>query len=87
AALEALSHQVPVIISRTSGAGEVLEHVLKVDFWDVDDLANKIVAVITSPALASTLRQNSMAELRRLNWTTAAERCLAGYAAVTMARA
>lgn len=87
AALEALSHQVPVIISRTSGAGEVLEHVLKVDFWDVDDLANKIVAVITNPALASTLRQNSMAELRRLNWTTAAERCLAGYAAVTSGRA
>jgi glycogen(starch) synthase len=86
AALEALSHQVPVIISRTSGAGEVLEHVLKVDFWDVDDLANKIVAVISNPALASTLRQNSMAELHRLNWTTAAERCLAGYAAITSGR-
>ena len=87
AALEALSHQVPVIISRTSGAGEVLEHVLKVDFWDVDDLANKIVAVISNPPLASTLRQNSAAELQRLNWTSAAERCLAGYASVISIKA
>ena len=79
AALEALSHQVPVIISRTAGAAEVLEHVLKVDFWDVDDLANKIVAVIENPALATTLRTNSVVELSRLNWSSAAESCVAGY--------
>ena len=81
AALEALSHQVPVILSRTSGAAEVIQHALKVDFWDVDDLANKIVAVLGNPALASTLRVNSAAEVARLDWTSAARRCLEGYAA------
>lgn len=81
AALEALSHQVPVILSRTSGAAEVIQHALKVDFWDVDDLANKIVALLGNPALASTLRVNSAAEVARLDWSTAAQRCLEGYAA------
>ena len=81
AALEALSHQVPVILSRTSGAAEVIQHALKVDFWDVDDLANKIVAVLRNPAIASTLRVNSAAEVARLDWTSAAHRCLEGYAA------
>jgi glycosyltransferase involved in cell wall biosynthesis len=86
AALEALSHQVPVIISRTSGAGEVLEHVLKVDFWDVDDLANKIAAVLNYPPLAHTLRENSEHEVRRLSWGAAATRCVQGYESVVANR-
>jgi glycosyltransferase involved in cell wall biosynthesis len=81
AALEALSHQVPVILSRTSGAAEVIQHALKVDFWDVDDLANKIVSVLRNPALASTLRVHSAMEVAKLDWTSAARRCLEGYAA------
>ncbi len=46
APLEAMSHDVPVIISKQSGVAEVLDHALKVDFWDTDDLANKILAVL-----------------------------------------
>jgi glycogen synthase len=80
AALEAISHDVPVILSKTSGASEVLTHVLKVDFWDTDEMANKILAVLRHPPLSQTLSQHGMMELHRLTWEGAAERCLAAYA-------
>lgn len=83
AALEAISHDVPVIISKTSGASEVLRHVLKVDFWDTDEMANKIIAVLKFPALADTLRTHGAMELHRLTWDGAAERCLASYGSAT----
>lgn len=81
AALEAISHDVPVIISKTSGASEVLRHVLKVDFWDIDDMANKILAVLRYPPLASTLREHGTMELRRLTWDDAAAACEQTYRA------
>lgn len=77
--LEAISHGVPVIISRSSGVSEVLEHALKVDFWDIEEMANKIVAVLRHPPLASTLRQNASAEIRQMTWDKAAGACLRLY--------
>ncbi|MGD9791081.1 MAG: glycosyltransferase [Phycisphaerales bacterium] len=79
AALEAIKHDVPVILSKTSGASEVLTHVLKVDFWDIDEMANKILAVLRHPPLSQTLRQHGSFELHRLTWDGAAERCVASY--------
>ncbi|MCA9284401.1 MAG: glycosyltransferase [Phycisphaerales bacterium] len=76
APLEALGHDVPVLISKTSGVSEVLTHALKVDFWDVDDMANKIVAVLRHPPLGRTLLDHGRFELRRLTWDGAAERCV-----------
>jgi len=75
APLEAMGHDVPVLISRTSGVSEVLTHALKCDFWDVDDMANKIVAVLRHPPLSRTLRHHGQFEVRRLTWDGAAERC------------
>ncbi|MEM1354895.1 MAG: glycosyltransferase family 4 protein [Planctomycetota bacterium] len=80
APLEAISHDVPVIISKTSGVSEVLEHVLKVDFWDTHDIANKIIAVLRHPPLGATLRQHADFETRALTWDGAAEKCEAVYA-------
>jgi glycosyltransferase involved in cell wall biosynthesis len=79
AALEAVHHDVPVILSRQSGASEVLRHVLKVDFWDVDEMANKIIAVLRHPPLSETLRRHGPAELRWLTWDGAAEKCVQSY--------
>lgn len=73
--LEAISHDVPVIISRTSGVSEVLTHALKVDFWDTHEIANKIIAVLRHPPLSLTLREHADMELRRLNWDDSAARC------------
>ena len=77
--LEALSRDVPVIISKQSGVSEVLTHALKVDFWDVDEMANKIVAVLRYPPLSRTLREHGQLELRKLTWDGAAQRCAKVY--------
>jgi len=54
--LEAMSQGTPTIISRQSGVSEVLVNTLKTDFWDVDEIANKITAVLKYPPLGITLR-------------------------------
>ncbi|MEM9066240.1 MAG: glycosyltransferase [Planctomycetota bacterium] len=79
AALEAMLHDTPVIISKQSGAAEVLTHALKVDFWDTDEMASKIVSVLRYPALSSTLREHGAYELRGLTWDGAAEKCVKTY--------
>ncbi|MBN1341104.1 MAG: glycosyltransferase family 4 protein [Phycisphaerae bacterium] len=76
APLEALSQDVPVIISKQSGVAEVLTHVLKVDFWDINEMANKIIAVLKHPPLQSTLREHGSFEVRKLSWSDSAERCV-----------
>ncbi len=79
APLEAMSHDVPVIISKQSGVSEVLQHALKVDFWDINEMANKIIAVLRHPPLATTLRQHGNFEVRRMSWTDAARSCVHVY--------
>jgi len=75
APLEALDNDVPVIISKQSGVSEVLRHALKVDFWDVNEIANKIVAVLKYPPLEMTLRNHGNFEVRKLRWRDSAEKC------------
>ena len=75
APLEALNHDVPVIISKQSGVSEVLTHALKVDFWDVDEIANKMVAVLKYPPLQLTLRDHGSFEVRKLRWKDSARKC------------
>jgi glycogen(starch) synthase len=75
APLEAMSHDVPVIVSKQSGVSEVLNHALKVDFWDINEMANKIVAVLKHPPLANTLREHGSFEVRRRSWADAAKAC------------
>ncbi len=79
APLEAINAGVPVIISKQSGVSEVLTHALKVDFWDTDEMANMIVAVLRHPPLSATLRHHGTFELRRLTWEGAAEKCVQSY--------
>ena len=79
APLEAMNHDVPVIISKQSGVSEVLNHVLKVDFWDTDEIANKIIAVLRHPPLAAMLRQHGAYEVQKLSWADAARQCLEVY--------
>ncbi len=79
APLEAMRNDVPVIVSKQSGVSEVLTHALKVDFWDTDEMANKIVAVLRYPPLGQTLREHGRFELRGLTWDGAAEKCVKVY--------
>jgi glycosyltransferase involved in cell wall biosynthesis len=79
-ALEAIQYGVPVILSKSSGAAEVLHRgVLKVDFWDVDTMANDILAILEHPPLRADLLQAGQEEVRELTWEKAADKCVAVY--------
>ena len=75
APLEALDNDVPVIISKQSGVSEVLMHALKVDFWDINEIANKIIAVLKYPPLQMTLKSHGNFEVRKLRWIDSAAKC------------
>jgi glycosyltransferase involved in cell wall biosynthesis len=66
--LEAAARDVPVIVSRQSGVVEVLKGALVVDSWDVEDLANKILALIRRPALRAELVGRGRQDARELTW-------------------
>lgn len=72
--LEALLCGTPAIISKQSGVSEVLTHALKVDFWDVDEMTNKIVALLRYKSLHNTLKNHGREEIKTLSWDKAAEK-------------
>lgn len=78
-ALESIANNTPVLISKQSGVSEVLTHALKTDFWDIDEMANKIVAVLKHPSLRHTLNEYSRRELESINWDRAAHECIQLY--------
>lgn len=77
--LEALSYDTPVILSRQSGVSEVLSHAMKVDFWDVEQLANLIIGVLKYPQLRDDIVGMAREEVKRLHWDAAAEKTLRVY--------
>ncbi|MFV1917247.1 MAG: glycosyltransferase family 4 protein [Patescibacteria group bacterium] len=77
--LEAIANGTPAIVSKQSGVSEVLNHVLKVDFWDTEDMANKIIGVLEYPSLVSDLRAESSKELPKINWHESARKTIGIY--------
>lgn len=82
-ALESASNKTPVLISKQSGVSEVIRHCLKVDFWDIDEMANKIVNVLRYRELRECLSENGGNEVKRFSWDEAAERCIEVYNRLT----
>jgi glycosyltransferase involved in cell wall biosynthesis len=70
--LEAMQSQVPVIISKQSGVSEVITHAIKVDFWDIDAMADAIYGILNYGSLAAHLKENCKNEVDGLRWTDAA---------------
>jgi glycosyltransferase involved in cell wall biosynthesis len=75
-ALEAIRNGTPVLMSKQSGASEVIQNCLKVDFWDIDEMANKILAVLSHGTLADTLKVNGIRDLERITWDSQSQRVL-----------
>ena len=69
--LEAMRSNVPSIISYQSGAAEVLKYALKVDFWDVEAMADDIYALLSYPALADFATKQGFDEVNELKWNGA----------------
>lgn len=78
-ALEAISFDTPVIISRQSGVSEVLDHALKVDFWDVDRLADLIINGLIHSELRADMVAMAHEEVKKLRWDAAALKTLEIY--------
>ncbi len=71
--LEAMYQGTPVIISKQSGISEVLNNALKVDFWDVEDIANKILAALHYGTMHQQLRHEGNIEVQSFNWDSVAQ--------------
>ena len=69
--LEAMRSNVPSIISYQSGAAEVLKYALKVDFWDVDAMADDIYALLSYPSLADFATKQGFDDVNELKWNGA----------------
>ena len=79
--LEAMRSNVPVIISKQSGVAEVLDYALKVDYWDVEALADAIYGLVTYPALSKMFAEKGLGEVTGLKWDNAAAKIKAVYQA------
>lgn len=75
-ALEALNRGTAVLVSRQSGASEIINHCLKVDFWDIKQMANKILAVLNYAELSDSLKENGFNEAKKFSWSDAASKCV-----------
>ena len=68
APLEAMQCGCPCIISKQSGCGEILSNVIKVDYWDIDAMANAIYAICTNEALHNYMAEEGMKEVDQITW-------------------
>ncbi|MEI7596141.1 MAG: glycosyltransferase family 4 protein [Bacteroidota bacterium] len=70
--LEAMRSNVPVIISKQSGVAEILHHAIKIDFWDIDAMADSIYGLVHYPALSKMFIRHGKSEVDNLKWENAA---------------
>lgn len=77
--LEAMRSSVPVIISKQSGVSEVLKYAIKVDFWDIDALADSIYGLLNYNALSTFFIRHGQEEVNSLKWDNAASKVIEAY--------
>lgn len=74
--LEAMQMGVPSIISKQSGCAEILNNVIKTDYWDIDAMADAVNAIISYPALYNQLRQQGLEEVAQITWDKAGRKVI-----------
>lgn len=77
--LEAIGYGTPALVSKQSGVSEILNNVLKIDFWDIDGMANQITSVMQNDVLRDELHANALKEYERLSWNNAADQLMTLY--------
>jgi len=78
-ALEAIASGTPVIISKNAGVSEEIKHCFKVDFWDTNEIANKILGILNYPVLGECMRRNGYNEIKRFGWERTANQTIEAY--------
>ena len=79
--LESIGYGTPALISKQSGVSEVLKNALKVDYWDIDEMANQIASVLMNDPLRDELEVNSYQELEKMSWQQATDKLMGIYSA------
>lgn len=77
--LEALANRTPVLVSKQSGVSEVIRNSLQVDFWDIDEMTNKIVSVLKHESLQEVMGDHGEREVKKITWDKAAKKTIAVY--------
>jgi glycosyltransferase involved in cell wall biosynthesis len=72
--LEAMQSKVPVIISNQSGVSEILEHAIKIDFWDTYAMADSIYGLLNYPSLSELFKEEGKVEVDNLKWVNSASK-------------
>jgi len=70
--LEAMQAGVPVIISNQSGVSEILSNAIKINFWDVDAMAEAIYGILKYPTMSKMLARCGKIESHNLKWKDSA---------------
>ncbi len=78
-ALEAAAFGVSTLVSRQSGVAEVLRSALRVDYWDIHEMANQITAVLNNQDLQDQLIHDGYHEVEKMTWGHTAEKLLGVY--------
>jgi len=76
APLEAMQCGTPSIISKQSGCGEILDKVIKTDYWDIHAMADAIYSIITYPAIYKQLREEGEREVNEIKWKYAGQKVI-----------
>ncbi len=72
--LEAIGYGTPALVTKQSGVSEVLQNCLKVDFWDINEMANQITTAVENDALCDNLLSNAQREYRKMSWESASQK-------------
>jgi len=72
--LEAMQCGVPSIISKQSGCAEILEYAIKVDYWDIEAIADAIYGLITYPAFHTFIKEEGLKEVNNIKWEYAGQK-------------
>ena len=77
--LEAMQSNVPSIISHQSGVAEILKYAFKVDFWDVDGLADAIYGLLSYPSLSTMFKKHGIQEVNDMKWENSGKKVFSIY--------
>ena len=83
--MRAIRAGTPVIVSRGAGVSELARDVLEVDFWNVQQVADRIIAALEHAPLRETLTERSHASMERWSWTKAGDRIAGLYSQMGIA--
>ncbi len=73
-ALEAAQFGIPVVLSKRSGAAEVLSSALTVDFWDTEKMADLVLKLLEDRKLYKACVEQGYRDLKKLTWTESARK-------------